>query len=581
MRRVIRRGAGSLGAAAALLALASACARPEAARTDPRPNLIVFLSDALRASNLPAYGYRRIETPNLDRFRAESVRFANHYAAYPGTPISVSQLFSGRLVPPLLMDYSFALAPVRAITGNVLVLPAKLQRMGYLTGIVSSHPWFNKRARVLSSFEEQVLVRPPRPGSPYASLEDLQPGIESFLRRASRSERPFFLYVHAMDTHSPYLSGGRFAPTAMNPTLRDRYDASIRWTDDWFGRTMELLDDLGLSKNSIVAFTSDHGEELGELGPEWWNRDHGATLREAQLKVPFLLRLPGGEGAGSDRETLSTHLDVAPTLLSFVDPEIDLSRFVLDGRNLAPDLSGGELSGCALAFTWRYWACFDRRRSVVLDQWRDEVHVVRYEVNEDNYAVPVEEADVDAATRDGASLRAERAQRLAEFVDSRPDDSLLDGIPIGVPTIHLAGDVGFGREADDGRWWQKDVRVLEASPFEEVAPLVVSTPWSPGEYRIWIRLDPGLGPGSGCRIRFRTATGSWSEPVQVRRGGADEKGWFDLGRRRLGTMLEVEYSQVVGGMRTFGFYLSRGAPEGDAGTDDGLEGDLRALGYVG
>src|SRR5690242_19596876 len=64
-----------------------------------KPNVVVILSDTLRASSMSLYGYPRKTTPHLSALAAESIVFDDHRAHFPGTPISVSQMFSGRLMP--------------------------------------------------------------------------------------------------------------------------------------------------------------------------------------------------------------------------------------------------------------------------------------------------------------------------------------------------------------------------------------------------------------------------------------------------------------------------------------------------
>ena len=109
--------------------------------TPPPPpyNIVVVLSDALRAASLPMYGYPRDTAPHLAALARESRLFATHLAHYPGTTTSLSQLFTGRLVPPLLLGNKAIAVPVDAIPPDLLVLPEVLRAHGYRTGIVTSH----------------------------------------------------------------------------------------------------------------------------------------------------------------------------------------------------------------------------------------------------------------------------------------------------------------------------------------------------------------------------------------------------------------------------------------------------------
>lgn len=562
----------------ALFAVVSvACART-GEETRSRPNLIVFLSDALRAASLPDYGYRAIATPALSRLAGEGIRFEQHYANFPGTPVSVSQMQSGRLMPPLLMDFSFALAPTRAVTRDLLVLPRELRRMGYSTFIVTSHPWFNERARILKEFQHQELVRP-RAGADYAGLEDLALKVDSMLDIAESGKSPFFLYIHSMDTHGPYHSLARFASKSPRPTLIDRYDSAIRSTDYWVGRLLERLESDGELDRTVFVFTSDHGEDLGELGPEWWNREHGATLRESQLHVPLIIRLPAKRLAGTSHANTTTHVDLAPTLVHLVDPNWDLSEFRYDGRDLGGDLDSEQLPPVTIAYTWRYWCSFAKGTWAVLDQWKDEMEVSHFRVDERNFPRP--EAIEDETLREGlgAALKHERERRLREFIEAPSDDTFLRrGVAIGIPTTHVRGESSYQDLPDDSVWWQKDVRVLAASADERPQPLVVSTPWIKGKYHIWVRLDRSPRFANNFELRFLPGDDDW---LEVSRSSADERGWVDLGYREIDQELTVEIANPRGGVRLLGFYVSEDAAASKRPQDEGLEKDLRALGYVG
>lgn len=562
-----------------------------------RPNLVIVLSDALRASSLPFHGYPRNTAPHLTELTAESVVFERHLANYPATPTSVSQMLSGRLMPPLLMDHSFAVAPVRAIGKDLLVLPRALQDAGYRTALVTAHPWFNERARVLRFFDHREVVAPSQ-GEAYAPFEALSRPAREFLDRSVSTGEPFFLYLHAMDTHGPFRrhDGHRsFQGAGDYPEVYDLYDSEIRYTDHWVGWLVRELRERGLLERTIFVFTSDHGEELGERGPEFWNRSHGYTVRRVQLHVPLLLRLPGGAQGGTRIREMTNHLDLAPTLLRLLAPQTSLERHHLDGRDLSSRILAGWVDAgdgiTTPAFTWRYWGLHKGDLELHYDQWRDEYVLSEVAASRFNYpwSSPVVDPEEEEALR--ADLERTRRVQSREFLDLSPSYDALGRVAIGVPT-HLvdanAGSPTFDPDPEDDHWFQDAVLRLEAAPGERPGPVRLSTPWAPGLYRVWVRLSP-TGLRKGFQNRFRLRIGARrGAALELDGRNAPNGALLDAGLHQIGHHFEVEVSEPRGGVSLAGFVLELqgGVGEGDGGgpapeaLDSELEERLRALGYV-
>jgi arylsulfatase A-like enzyme len=161
-------------------------------------------------------------------------------------------------------------------------------------------------------------------------------GAGPMFERASRALRklaarsagapPFLLFLHTYEIHDPYAPPAEYAGRFVDPSytgsvissreddvqrLRDLYDAGIALTDEHLGRFLALLDELGIEGNTIVCLMSDHGEEFFE---------HGGFLHETVfqevLRVPLILRLPGGPAAAGTRVARTVRLvDLTPTLL--------------------------------------------------------------------------------------------------------------------------------------------------------------------------------------------------------------------------------------------------------------------------
>jgi arylsulfatase A-like enzyme len=292
-------------------------------------NVLVYVSDALRADHLGCYGAQRIATPTLDALAADGLLFEQAFAAAPWTAPSMTSLVTG-------------LAPYRH---------------GYLgwqeevdPSLVSIFDRFVEGGYEVASFvfDESFLFRGLRNASVRGETDALD-GVVAFLRE--RRDRPFFLFVHSWATHMPRglrhaekkewreaklaflakIQGGR-APEV--ESCREEYRAGVEHASEVLvASLLEEFDTLGLRDSTAVLFVSDHGESWGERFEDPSEVKgiyhlHGATLYDEILHVPLLLAVPG-LAPGAVASQVST-LDVAPTLLELAG----LPAIEGDGRSL-------------------------------------------------------------------------------------------------------------------------------------------------------------------------------------------------------------------------------------------------------
>ncbi len=149
--------------------------------------------------------------------------------------------------------------------------------------------------------------------------------------------------------------------------VRDLYDAELRFTDRQIARLWTALEEEGLLENSVVVFTSDHGEALGEHG----RVGHGHELHEEVLRVLLLLRVPGMEPVRRIPELVRT-VDVMPTLLELVGASTD--GVVVQGQSLVPLLRGEPHAQAAFSH-----ALMDDGQSAASDGQVRQGHTVRNE----------------------------------------------------------------------------------------------------------------------------------------------------------------------------------------------------------
>ncbi len=409
---------------------------PDLTAPPPRPNIVMYLVDTLRSDRLGCYGYDVSVSPRLDRFAREATLFESARAQSSWTLASVASIFTG-VWPPShgVTRNKHRLAP------DALTLAEILGATGYQTSAVVTNGYVTGAFGLEQGFDHLELIH----AAP--SLEVHQRMVE-WLQGRDRS-RPFFLYLHTLDPHQPYLPPEeyrrRFAPDTdevyriiegnrrkshWDPTesnlrqLQALYDAEIAANDAAFGETLDYLEASGLLDEALVIFLSDHGEAFHEHYT--WN--HGSNLFAEVLNVPLVVKMPGQRDGRRVPETVQ-HVDLLPTLLDYLGLEIPR----VEGRSLLGLLAGGSLPAAerlrplfsqTSRFTpdtygvidgdWKYMERRDPRKGLkrYLYNWREDPGELR--------ALTARRPILAAA------LRAAIDEKLAAEQVYRSEDSVID-----------------------------------------------------------------------------------------------------------------------------------------------------------
>ncbi len=335
----------------ALSALIGGATRRLRDGADGRWNVLLIAIDTLRADRLSCYGNPRSTSPAIDRLAGEGILFADAVSPAPFTQPSGAALLTG-LSPGSagVVNHPNRLPPDRT------TLAERFRDAGYRTAFANPHPlltpawgfeqgfdeyrYIHKPSRfdatLLATLLDRFRLRRPRVGYRADRVTDY--ALELLHREEGR---PFFLYIHYLDPHFEYTPPRPFdrifAARGETPVLMDErfpdgrrhifdlepdldkvrqsvelYDGEIAYTDREIGRLLAALDEAGLSEKTLVAITSDHGENLGEQGLFF---AHTHLLYDPTQRIPLLLRLPGRLPAGRIVDEQVTLIDVAPTLL--------------------------------------------------------------------------------------------------------------------------------------------------------------------------------------------------------------------------------------------------------------------------
>ena len=325
------------------------------------PAIIIYLIDTLRADHLGTYGYGLPTSPNIDAFARDGVVFERAHAHSSWTKTTVASLLTGQHPrqhavldrADLLPSTTETLAELLGDTGYQTAAFVTITTVSGAFGFAQGFDTYANMMEVDTVDVHQLSDRVNR-------------AAWSWLKEQRRPGQPFFLYLHVSDPHTPYTPHSpfreRFAPgislddeasfrvnlrgweprsmdhlERFRDSSRALYDAEIGFMDAQFGELIEFLKNERLYDSSMIVVLSDHGEEFNEHGG--WT--HGRSLYEEVLRIPLIIKFPGGWGAGRRIEAAVQQIDVLPTVLAAVGAEPhEASR----GVDLMSLISGESIS---------------------------------------------------------------------------------------------------------------------------------------------------------------------------------------------------------------------------------------------
>lgn len=331
---------------------------------ESRPNLLVVVADQWRAQAFGFAGDPNVRTPHLDRLASESVRFSNAISSLPVCCPARASLLTGQ--HPLTHGVFLNDVPLRS---EVTTLAEVLRGRGYDTGYIGK--WhLNGQGRSAfippqrrQGFDYWKVLECTHAYSNsfyyadgpeklkwdgYDAIAQTRDAIQ-YLRAPARAERPFVLFLAWGPPHDPYFTAPQefrrlydpariqLRPNVPGPMEAEArrilagYYAHCTALDDCLGELLQALRDAGAAENTVLVFTSDHGDMLGSQGLFKKQKPFDESIR-----IPLLLRWPKGLGAQPrSLDALITLEDLMPTLLG------------LCGAPVPPGVEGLDFSGYA------------------------------------------------------------------------------------------------------------------------------------------------------------------------------------------------------------------------------------------
>ncbi len=426
-----------------------------------RPNIVLISVDTLRANHLTPYGYDRETTPFLASLAEESVLFTDAISQCGTTPQSLTSIMTGL--------YPFSDRVVGRRKGFVFLrrsnvtLARVLRDLGYDTHAITSSIQSSRATGINLGFEsfDGIDVGVDQKMKRRKSGEVTGLAVE-WLRSRARAEDPFFLWIHYLDPHYPYaappsyeqyfekhhpaeegevrfyrfdaihdkrhpLSDGELA------RINIQYDREVRYIDDELRALFEngLVDHLD---QTLVVFTADHGESLG---------DHQIVnhndLYQTILHVPLMVRLPGASNGGTRIDEPVMLVDLKPTILDILGVPSDTP---LRGRSLRPWLVEDSPEEGAERFRVAEYA--DRRtvyRGDLKLITRDEGQEM-YDIGRDRY----ETRNLVGQLPDVQKMLLAHAAQLEPAPHSRPREESEEGPEITPQILQELRALGYAPE---------------------------------------------------------------------------------------------------------------------------------------
>ena len=301
-------------------------------------NVLVYVSDALRADHLGCYGARFLNTRTIDGLAAGGVRFDQATSAAPWTAPSTTSMVTG-----LYAHHHGYLHWDVELDPSIDTIFGAFGRQGYEVGSFV--------------FDRNYLFKDLPEANIVGTSESLD-GAIAWLRE--RRDRPFFLYFHSWATHMPYdnlhserqdwlaakqevIGGIQSDSASALEATREAYRQAVeRQSETLFASLLEELETLGLRERTALAFLSDHGESWGERFADKQEVQgvyhmHGAALYDEIVQIPLVLSAPGRLDPRVVYSQVRS-VDLAPTLLELAG----IPAGELDGASLLPLAEGRE-----------------------------------------------------------------------------------------------------------------------------------------------------------------------------------------------------------------------------------------------
>ncbi len=326
---------------------------PRAASARSVSKVLLLVVDTLRPDFLSCYREGAAPTPHLDALAADGILFENARSPAPWTLPAMASLMTG-VSPDVHQLVDLRVRLPRALP----TLAERMKHAGYRTAGIVHNPLLGPGLGMKRGFDEYVFFPRRDVSTPLSTwMKGLfevrsetrpEPGDAQQITSiacewiAAHRDEDFFLWLHYFDPHYPYEPPAAHRPEGPPPAapdgapfqpfevragrmvlddvsrakVREWYAAEVAYVDECIGRLVRFLRDAGLYDESLLVFTSDHGEEFWEHG----SVEHGQSLYDELLRVPLLIKPPRATESRRLHHSVSTE-DLPATILGLCELE--------------------------------------------------------------------------------------------------------------------------------------------------------------------------------------------------------------------------------------------------------------------
>ena len=325
-------------------------ARSPRPKTPARPNVLLITVDTLRADHVGAYGAKQAQTPTIDSLARDGLLFERAYSQVPLTLASHTSLLTGTY-PFNNGVQDFTGQPLRP---DIRTVAQALNAAGYATGAVVSSYVLDRSWGLNRGFDLYYDVFR---GSSF--LEN-DPGLVERKASASVDEalqwlrqprtKPFFFWLHLYDPHSGYEPPEPFKTRF----AKAPYDGEVAYADSQLARLITYLKQRRLYDGTLIIFTSDHGESLGEHG----EKEHGFFVYHSTLHVPLLIKPPAAQARPQRVAEPVAIMGIAPTIVEMLKLQDPIQKQFQTGGLLENRKAGGPDTGSVYSESFYSFSSF-------------------------------------------------------------------------------------------------------------------------------------------------------------------------------------------------------------------------------
>ena len=345
-------------------------------------NIVIYINESLRAKNMSQYGYKRETDILTKKFFKNGFKFNYHIANAASTAPSLEIILSGcksryfepqTRSQPLFWNY---------FSEN------------YKTAYISSHyieeSYFDFFMSSSIKFHSSALS--PNASSGRSDFETLLES-EKFFRNVSESNERFAIVFNSIANHYPYLQDPDYIKyTPYSTSLKNveesinAYDNTIKITDAVFDQFLKQLKSFGILDNTIIIYTSDHGQAFNEKG----TFTHGSHVWQEILHVPLLVQLPRGITQNmatfkynnfiKNQTSITNHEDLLPTIFDLFDCKIPE---YLNGKSLCSQIPDRDIYSSTISNRYSVISTKDKSKRIIQNQNNDQNTTDHYKLGID------------------------------------------------------------------------------------------------------------------------------------------------------------------------------------------------------